>query len=367
MGTYTGTNSGEIIKPGDLSAGVTADPPGSTPGAADDTLIGLGGADFLDGGGGNDVLIGGNGDDTYMVRGSGDLVSEVDAETGGVDTVQASVSYTLGAGVENLSLKGSAPISGTGNGLDNVLTGNQGNNDLTGGAGDDRLDGGGGADTLTGGEGDDTYLVNTAGDLVVEAEGGGLDTVLASISYGLGVGVENLTLTGGATINGTGNDLANLLVGNEDANILKGAGGRDDLRGGGGDDVLKGGLDKDRLDGGLGQDKLVGGDGNDEFVFAKRGQSGDLIVDLQDEVGNNDRILVDGSSFKGGLEDGRLSNDQFQASEGHVAEDADVRFILDTRDDTLWFDRNGDRSGGLTLVADLQGNATMQANDIFVI
>ena len=67
----------------------------------------------------------------------------------GLDTVQSSITYTLGAEIENLTLTGNGSINGTGNALDNVLTGNSGNNTLNGGAGADTLIGGTGTDTAS--------------------------------------------------------------------------------------------------------------------------------------------------------------------------------------------------------------------------
>jgi len=60
-----------------------------------------------------------------------------------------------------------------------------------------------------------------------EAGGGGIDTVLSSISYTLPTNIENLTLTGTANINGVGNTLNNVLKGNRGNNMLDGGLGID--------------------------------------------------------------------------------------------------------------------------------------------
>ena len=229
--------------------------------SGNNSLNGGDGNDTFNGGNGIDTLIGGAGDDIYIVDSSTDLITE--AAGGGTDTVKARVSFSLAAiaNVENLTLTGSANIIGTGNSLDNLLIGNSGNNSLNGGDGNDTINGGAGIDTLIGGTGDDTYIVDSNTDLITEAAGEGTDTVKASVSFSLAAiaNVENLTLTGSANINGSGNGLNNLLSGNS---------GNNSLNGGDGKDTITGGAGNDSLDGGAGADRLIGGSGADTFHLA---------------------------------------------------------------------------------------------------
>jgi len=226
-------------------------------GAGNDSIIGGQGHDTLIGGAGNDTLAGGLGNDIYFVDGPNDVIVELLGEgTDEVRTALGTYSLAARANVENLTYMGGATFSGTGNALANIITAGTGNDTLNGGAGND---------TLIGGAGNDLYVVDAAGDVVVELADEGLDTVQASVSYTLGANVENLVLTGAATLNGTGNALANSITGNAAANILSGGAGNDTLSGGGGNDTLIGGL---------GVDVLTGGAGNDRFVFQSAADSG---------------------------------------------------------------------------------------------
>ena len=225
--TKTGTSAAETLTGG--SGNDTLSGAGGN-----DTLYGQAGNDRLDGGTGSDRLIGGVGDDLYVVDVSGDVIVENAGE--GTDLVQSSITYTLAANVENLTLTGTSAINGTGNSGNNLLTGNSAVNSLSGGAGNDTLNGGAGADSLIGGAGDDLYVVDNTSDKTTENAGEGNDTVQSSVTWTLAANLENLTLTGTTAINGTGNASANVLRGNAAANTLNGSTGIDTLIGGAGND-----------------------------------------------------------------------------------------------------------------------------------
>ncbi|EGF93198.1 hemolysin-type calcium-binding repeat 2 copies family protein [Asticcacaulis biprosthecium C19] len=181
-------------------------------------ITGNTGNNRLDGAANNDTLTGGLGDDTYVLSNVGDVINENANE--GTDTVESAITFTLTDVLENLTLTGSANINGTGNAGNNILTGNTGVN------------------VLTGGLGNDTYNVQNTGDNVVEAANEGTDLINSTVTYSLsGRQVENLTLTGSANVNATGNGFANILTGNSGNNILDGGANNDTLAGGAGNDT----------------------------------------------------------------------------------------------------------------------------------
>jgi len=268
-----------------------------------DRLMGGNGNDILDGGKGGDVLKGGKGNDVYIVDNAKDKVREKAGQ--GVDTVQASINFTLGANLENLILTGSNAINGTGNALANTITGNSANN---------LIDGGIGADTMIGGDGNDIYVVDNLGDVVIEQANAGTDIVRTTLSsYALPANVEfieyigtgNFTVkvadppkktasnstsspTGGNVTGGGGNDS---VTGGSGGDTLSGGSGQDVINGGNGDDTVSGGDGNDTLNGGAGNDTVVGGSGNDLL-------DGGLGIDTLIGGLGNDTYVVDNALDK---------------------------------------------------------------------
>ena len=212
--------------------------------SARNTLSGGAGNDVLNGGGGVDTLRGGAGDDSYVVNSGAVRIQE--SAGAGFDTVRSSVSYTLPANVEKLVVVGNLFVHGIGNELANTMLGSAIANQLDGGGGNDWLDGGAGNDVLNGGAGDDTYVVDVAGDSVIEALEQGTDTIRTALdNYTLPANVENLQLLGTQNTGASGNDLDNRLSGNASNNTLFGLDGDDTLDGGGGADTMAGGAGDD--------------------------------------------------------------------------------------------------------------------------
>lgn len=231
--------------------------------SAANSLFGLSGNDILDGGLGVDTMDGGDDSDVYYANVINDIISETNAvlATGGSDTVYftgTAGTFTLSANVERLVLSGTAATNGTGNALANTIVGNSAANTLDGGI--DAL-----ADALYGNGGNDTFIINTAGDNIIELAGGGnADRAKASVSFTLGVGdniefLETTNAAGIGAINLTGNEVQQSITGNAGAN------------------VLNGGIDAvaDVLTGGLGNDTYIINTANDNIVELAGGGTAD--------------------------------------------------------------------------------------------
>jgi len=310
------------------------------------TINGNGGANRLDGGAGADRMLGGSGNDTYVVDNAADLAIESSA-AGGIDTVESSIALTLLANLENLVLTGSANINAAGNSLANSLTGNSGNN---------LLNGFGSADSMHGGDGNDVYIVDNVGDQALETSAtGGDDRVQSSVSLSLTSFVEQLTLTGSASINGTGNALDNVINGNNGANNLGGLSGNDTLRGGAGADALHGGTGNDTLDGGANADG---------FYFETALDAATNVDTILGYVAADDTIFLDNAVFTG-LADGALAAGAFNS--GTAATEADDRIIYNAATGALLFDADGAGGAAAVQFATVTAGLVMTASEFTVI
>ncbi len=265
-------------------------------GGGDDLIKGGGGDDILEGGAGTDAIYGQDGNDTIRDQGRGDTMNGgagndtivktgstwasypglIDGGTGtdtfdwdngsidgrwDVDLEAERIRYNGSdrdtiQNIENVIVRNGADVYGDNNanqllaiggasntldgrGGDDVIKGGGGNDILNGGAGNDTLNGQAGNDTMSGGSGNDKYYIDSVGDVVNEDPDNGTDRVISSISYTLGANIEELELSGGSNLNGTGNGLNNSIWGNSGNNLI---------------------------DGGVGKDKMYGEDGNDRYI-----------------------------------------------------------------------------------------------------
>ena len=337
-----------------------------------DTIQTGSGNDVIDGFAGADMMTGGAGDDTYYVDNAGDYIDETG---GGDDTVFSFISYDLSDGgaysgaIERLYLAGSDDLDATGSNKAEKIYGNVGSNLIEGGSGSDTIQGraghdvifgengndkilggsgadvlyGGdgndglngmlGTDTMFGGDGDDIYTVDHIGDVVNEQVAGssGIDKVISSISFNLADTsqakgqIEDLTLTGGGAINGTGNNLDN------------------EIRGSSGDNII---------DGGRGNDKLTGAGGADGFAFTTNLNANSNVDRIKDFVHNTDKILLENSIFTALGAPGALAAGRFAINSPGDANDF---IIYDTTTGGLFYDADGNGAGAAVQFARLLG------------
>ncbi|MFN0194175.1 MAG: calcium-binding protein [Aestuariivirga sp.] len=296
--------------------------------AGSDTLYGEDSDDRIDGGTGADTMIGGIGNDIYSVDNVNDVTSENAGE--GIDTVRATLNWTLAAEVDKLYILGSA-ISANGNDLSNFIYGNANANQINGGLG---------ADRMFGGAGDDTFQVDSAGDLIFETiagAGGGLnDLVQSTVNHTLSNNVELLTLTGLGNINGTGNSLGNTINGNGGNNFIDGKGGND---------------------------TLIGQGGSDQFLFTTALNAANNVDIISDFDPANDFLRLDDAIFTQ-IATGFLSAAAFHA--GTAATTAAHRIIYNSATGDVFYDANGVGGAGQIKFANVGIGTALTQADIFV-
>ena len=207
------------------------------------------------------------------VSGGGDINGDgIDDLIVGAPYADSGGSYSGSAYVIYGSRTFGTPPAVNGSAAGETVTGTADADTLNGFGGNDVLIGGGGEDILNGGDGNDIAVVDSAGDVVVEAVGDGIDSVETSLAaYTLTTNVENLEYTGAGAFNGSGNALGNIVVGGAAGDTLSGLGGDDTLGGEAGDDILDGGNGADRLNGGTGTDTMNGGVGDDVLIVDSAG------------------------------------------------------------------------------------------------
>lgn len=289
--------------------------------AKGERLIGFEGNDVLRSGKGHDVLDGSQGSDT----------ADFSRATGGVRvTLTSSDMQKIGGGLGQDRLLW----------IEN-LGGSAYKDRLEGDAGANRLDGGGGADTLIGGGGNDSYVVDRAQDRVVEAVGGGTDTVLARATWKLRAGVEVEVLRAadrGETrkLDLTGNGFGQRIEGNDGANRIEGGGGKDTVK---------------------------GYDGADTFVLSSAPGPGNRLTVLDFDAAE-DRFLLAHDAF--GLPRGPLAASAFTANRAGLARDADDRIIHDTDSGRILFDTDGKGGAQAIVIAQIGASPTLGAADFLV-
>ncbi|HEY9080496.1 calcium-binding protein, partial [Magnetovibrio sp.] len=269
-------------------------------GGGNDTITSGNNSDFLDGGTGADIMAGGGGNDTYIVDNVDDQVQE---QSGlGIDTVKTSVTYTLPANVDNLTLTGSGGTSGTGNALNNVMTGN---------AGDNTLSGGGGNDTLVGGEGLGNDIYDGGDDIDTIIYSSATNPVNISLATGIasGIDIDNDTLINIENV--VGGSGADAIAGDAGPNVISGGAGNDLMDGRGGNDTLTGGVGSDTISGGAGTDTATFSGTMSGYVFSSN-SSGWSITDTETSASGDDGTdmlaAIETMSFTDGDITASLSN-----------------------------------------------------------
>lgn len=348
-----------------------------------DSLRGDGNANKLQGGAGNDTfygaagadtLIGGAGDDNYTVNNDSDVVTELPNE--GIDTVQASINYTLSDNLENLTLIGSADITSTGNDLDNLLIGNGANNTLSGGNGNDTLDGGvlddnipGNVNILNGDAGNDTFKVYGFFGAGNYQGGEGNDWLDFSQADAYTEGRRNAE-GAGVNVDLSANiahtyyvDAANQFTW-PDANGQIAVKSIENIRGTEQADKLMGDSNANILSGGAGNDRLIGGSGADIFQLTTTGN----VDTIQDFSVVDDTLQLENAVFTALSKTGTLAAASLRMGAGATkALDADDYLIYNSTTGNLYYDADGSGANPAVTIAMIGLGLALTNNDFVVI
>jgi Ca2+-binding RTX toxin-like protein len=196
-----------------------------------DTLVGGGGTDTLVSGTGTDSLVAGSGTDVFVVNKTSDVVTVAATGTSTSDVIESSVTYSLAANVQYLSMIGTGSVTATGNSLLDLIVGNTGADTLNGGTGIAMIEGGSattstgvlkatgnqaaligghGAESITGGAFKDFLAAGPAADTITSGatanviavnKGDGATIIMPTtnasdvLSLGAGIDTESLTFT----------------------------------------------------------------------------------------------------------------------------------------------------------------------------
>ncbi len=276
----------------------------------------------------------------------------------------------FGLGVLNVTNTGTIESPGAaffgGAGIDNLTNEGSFVGDVRLNGGDDLYDGLGGSvlGSIEGGDGDDHFVVGLAADVI--DGGSGFDTLDFSATTSALV----IDLADGASNHGSGTlgdsySAIEAVIGGSKADVLRGDVADNRLSGRNGSDRLEGGDGQDTLTGGTGGDMLTGGAGADVFEFLASGEFRDAITDFESGL---DIIRIEGAAVGFGSTTGSLATERFHSGTSNAADDALDRFIFNTTDTTLWFDKDGSGSKfASVLVADLQAGAWLTAASIELI
>ncbi|EJM98163.1 calcium-binding protein, partial [Phyllobacterium sp. YR531] len=150
--------------------------------------------------------------------------------------------------------------------------------------------------------------------------------------------IENVLLTGSASINATGNALNNYLVGNSGANIISG---------------------------GAGNDVLSGGAGRDAFVFNTAANSSTNRDTISDFSVADDTIWMDNAIFAALGATGALAAAAFRIGAG--AADASDRIVYNASNGALYYDADGSGSGAAVQFASIGKGLALTNADFLVI